>query len=432
MTDGPSLIVGYDTRFLSEKFAALASELLASHGIHCYLSKEAVPTPAVAFEIRRRKTQGALNFTASHNPPEYNGIKFSMPDGAPALPEITQKIESQIENPTAAQLPEKSAPIESVDLRPAYLEDLAHKVNLDAIKSAGLKIVYDPFYGTGRGYLDGILRNAGIEVETINDHRDVLFGGHPPDPDEEYLEPLKDTMAKKGAHLGLATDGDADRFGIMDEGGAFIQPNYILALLLDYLMESRPWATEKGWGGGVGKSVATTHLLDAVAGFYHIPVHETPVGFKYIGELIEEDKIVLGGEESAGLTIRHHVPEKDGILACLLVAEMVASRRKPISVQLQDLFRKVGSYYPSRLNVTLTENLKKEFTERSRQEYSSWEGRRVAKTVRTDGLKLIFEDGSWVLFRLSGTEPVCRIYCEAPTQKELQELAETARRFLLG
>jgi len=436
----PSLIVGYDTRFLSEKFAADAASLLASYEIDCYLSAEAVPTPAIAYEIRRRRTQGGINFTASHNPPEYNGIKFSSRDGAPALPEVTRQIEAYIEAMSEAAT-ENSVPAivgggpasgGTIDLRPAYLEDLARKVNLDLIRSAGLRLVYDPLYGTGRGYLDGLLRHSGIEVTTIHDRRDVLFGGHPPEPAEEYLEPLKQAMAKHGAHLGLATDGDADRFGILDEGGAFISPNHILALLLDYLRESRVWATEENWGGGVAKSVATTHLVDAVAGFHGIPVYETPVGFKYIGELIEQDKIILGGEESAGLTIRDHVPEKDGILACLLVAEMVASRGKPLAKQIQELFRKVGSYYPSRSNVTLTETVKSRFTERSKQEYSSFEGRRVVKTIRTDGLKLVLEDGSWVLFRLSGTEPVCRLYCEAPTQKGLEELAESARHFLFG
>jgi phosphomannomutase len=197
-------------------------------------------------------------------------------------------------------------------------------------------------------------------------------------------------------------------------------------------VESRPWLKEDGWRGGVARSVATTHLLDAVAKHHNLPVYETPVGFKYIGELLEEDKIVLGGEESAGMTIRHHLPEKDGILACLLAAEMVASRRQPLSQQLQALFQRVGSFYPQRWNVPLTETLHKRFSEKIQQEYSSLEGRKVRKTQRTDGLKLIFEDGSWVLLRLSGTEPVCRLYCEAPTQKGLEELAAAGRRLLLG
>jgi phosphomannomutase len=178
--------------------------------------------------------------------------------------------------------------------------------------------------------------------------------------------------------------------------------------------------------------VATTHLIDAVAKHHGLPVHETPVGFKFIGELIEQDRIILGGEESAGMTIRGHVPEKDGILACLLTAEMVASRQAPLRRQIDDLFRKVGSYYPGRWNVPVTETLKKSFAERSQREYSSFEGRRVLQTQRTDGLKLILEDGSWVLFRMSGTEPVCRLYCEAPSEPQLEELGQAARHFLFG
>jgi len=428
----PTLLVGYDTRFLSEIFAERTAQLLASHGIAALLSEETVPTPALAFEIRRRKTDGGINFTASHNPAEYNGIKFSTANGAPALPEVTRQIESAIANPPAASPPPAEASIERVDLRPAYLEDLARKVNLDLIRASGLRLVYDPLYGAGTGYLDQLLATAGIPVVTIHGWRDVLFGGHPPEPAEEYLPPLKQALTENGAALGLSTDGDADRFGILDQGGEFISPNHIIALLLDYLIESRPWARDPHWGGGVARSVATTHLIDAVAQHHGLPVHETPVGFKYIGELIEQDRIILGGEESAGMTIRGHVPEKDGILACLLTAEMVASREAPLRRQIEELFRKVGSFYPGRWNVPLTETVKNRFAERSRQEYSSLEGRRVQKTQRTDGLKLVLENGCWVLFRLSGTEPVCRMYCEAPSARQLQELAQAGRRFLFG
>jgi phosphomannomutase len=322
--------------------------------------------------------------------------------------------------------------VETVDLRPAYLEELARKVKLDVIRAAGLRLAYDPLYGAGMGYLDGALAQAGIPVVTIHGYRDVLFGGHPPEPADEFLQPLVQTMREHNSHLGLATDGDADRFGILDEDGRFIQPNHILALLLDYLIESRPWAKERGWQGGVARSLATTHLIDAVAKHHGLPVYETPVGFKFIGELIDKDRIILGGEESAGMTIRHHVPEKDGILACLLTAEMAAARRASLGQQIQELFRKVGSFYPGRWNVPLTETVRNRFAERSQQEYISFQGRRIAKVQRTDGLKLILEDGSWVLFRLSGTEPVCRLYCEAPTEKGLEELAQAARKFLFG
>ena len=425
-------MIGYDPRFLSETFAALAAEESARHGIRCYLSSDAVPTPAVALAIRLRKADGGINFTASHNPAEYNGIKFSMSNGAPALPEVTRRIEAEIAHPSAVAWPASPAPVEPADLRPEYLDDLAQKVNLDVIREAKLRLVCDPLYGAGRGYLDGLLERAGVQIVSLHGWRDVLFGGHPPDPAEEHLSELRQAMAESRAHLGLATDGDADRFGILDEGGAFVSPNHILALLLDYLIESRRWTADGAWPGGAAKSVATTHLMNAVAQHHNIPLYETPVGFKYIGELIEQDKIILGGEESAGMSIRGHVPEKDGILACLLTAEMVATRRMPLSRQLEELFRKVGSYYPGRWNVPLTEPVRIRFTERSREEYSFFEGRRVRKADRTDGLKLIFEDGSWVLFRLSGTEPVCRLYCEAPTQQGLEELAAAARKFLFG
>ncbi len=427
----PALLVGYDTRFLSETFAAQAAKILSSRGIDSYLSEQAVPTPALAYEIRRLRTDGGINFTASHNPAEYNGIKFSTSNGAPALPEVTRQIEQAIANSNDLPPPPQAGRIETIDLVPAYLDELARRVNLDVIRAAGLRLVYDPLYGTGVGYLDALLRQAGAHVVTIHGYRDVLFGGHPPEPAEDYLHPLHDAMQEQSAHLGLATDGDADRFGILDEGGTFISANHILALLFDYLVESHPWATEPGWKGGVARSVATTHLLDAVARHYGLPVHETPVGFKYIGELIEQDQIILGGEESAGMTIRRHVPEKDGILACLLTAEMVASRQAPLREQLRELFRKVGSYYPGRWNVPLTETVRNRFVERTSREYSVFDGRRVAKTQRLDGLKLILEDGSWVLFRLSGTEPVCRMYCEASTPEHLVELERAGRKFLL-
>jgi phosphomannomutase len=428
----PSVLVGYDTRFLSDVFAAQATELLSHHGVDCFLSSRPAPTPALAYEIRRRKAAGGINFTASHNPAEYNGIKFSTADGAPALPDVTRQIEAGIGRPAPDGSPAELGRVETIDLHPAYLDELARKVKLDVIRTAGLRLAYDPLYGAGAGYLDGALAQAGIPVVTIHGHRDVLFGGHPPEPAAEFLQPLARTMKEHNARLGLATDGDADRFGVLDEDGEFVQPNHILALLLDYLMESRPWARERGWQGGVARSLATTHLIDAVAKQHGLPVHETPVGFKFIGELIEQDRIILGGEESAGMTIRHHVPEKDGILACLLTAEMVAARGASLGRQLRELFRKVGSFHPGRWNVPLTETVRNRFVERSQQEYSSFQGRPIAKVQRTDGLKVILQDGSWVLFRLSGTEPVCRLYCEAASEKGLEELAQAAREFLLG
>jgi phosphomannomutase len=233
-------------------------------------------------------------------------------------------------------------------------------------------------------------------------------------------------MREMGADLGVATDGDADRFGVVDGDGTFIQPNYVIALLFDYLVETR------GWKNGVAKSVATTNLINALADFHKVPLYETPVGFKYIGALIDEDKIAIGGEESAGLTIRGHVPEKDGVIAGLLVAEMVASRGKSLGVQLKELFGKVGSFYPVRENFRLTAEVKAAFTEKMKADPTELGGRRVAQVVRTDGLKLILEDGSWVCYRLSGTEPVVRTYTETRNEKDMEALRAAAEKFVVG
>jgi phosphoglucomutase len=425
------VLVGRDPRFLGESFVAEAARVLAAAGVTPIIITEAAPTPAIAYAVREMKASGAINFTASHNPPEYNGIKFSTADGAPALPEVTGKIEAAIASLQSAGtvVPLADPPaggFETADVKPAFLKRLAELVDLPAIAKSGIKVVYDPFWGAGRGYSSDLLRQAGVTVETVHDYRDVLFGGHAPEPDDHLLGDAKAKMKEIGAQIGIATDGDADRFGIVDEDGTFIQPNYIIALLFDYLVETR------GWKNGVAKSVATTNLINALADFHKVPLYETPVGFKYIGELINEDKIAIGGEESAGLTIRSHVPEKDGVLAGLLVAEMVAKRGKSLGVQLQELFSKVGSFYPVRENFRLTPQVKTAFTEKLRTDPTELSGRKVVGIVRTDGLKLILEDGSWVCYRLSGTEPVVRAYTEARNLKDMEALKIAAEKFVLG
>jgi len=426
---GACIIVGRDPRFLGEAFCSLAAEILTRHGIRPLLASEAAPTPAIAFEVIRLQTDGAINFTASHNPPEYNGIKFSTPDGAPALPEVTKKIEAEIAAADSGGAPstaQTSTPAESrtIDVRPAYLTRLAEIVDLNSIKKAGLRIGFDPFYGAAREYPDRLLEQDGISVATVHNYRDVLFGGHAPEPDDHLLSMLRDKMREIKAHIGIATDGDADRFGILDQDGTFIQPNYIIALLFDYLVETR------GWRNGVAKSVATTNLINAIADKQKIELHETPVGFKYIGELIKQDKICIGGEESAGLSIRYHVPEKDGILAGLLCCEMVARRGKPLQQQLRELFGKVGSFYPRRENFRLTPEVKQKFTTKLSSEPREVFGHKVEQVVRTDGLKLVLDDGSWVCYRLSGTEPVVRVYAEARTAEGLDKLMAAAEKWI--
>jgi len=299
-------------------------------------------------------------------------------------------------------------------------------VDLPLIRTSGLKVLFDPLWGAGRGYSDEILRDAGVPVTTSHDTRDVLFGGHAPEPDGDLLNELRARMKTTGARIGIATDGDADRFGVVDEEGAFIQPNYVIALLFDYLVETR------GWKNGVAKSVATTNMINALAEHHGVTLYETPVGFKYIGELIKQDKIAIGGEESAGLSIRHHVPEKDGILAGLLCAEAVARRNKPLLAQIHDLFGKVGSFYPQRDNFRLTPEVKEQFTGKLKNDPAEFSGRTVKQVVRTDGMKLVLDDGSWVCYRLSGTEPVVRVYAEAKSEAGLKQLAADARNWIFN
>ncbi len=425
---GATLIVGRDPRFAGETFVDIAATILESYGIHPLVVAEPAPTPAIAWEVMRRKTDGAINFTASHNPPEYNGIKFSTPDGAPALPETTKAIEEAIvaadgdggAPPSGAQKTKR----ENIDVRATYLARLKEIVDLAAIKKSGLKVCFDPMWGAARGYSDTLLRDGGIECATVHDTRDVLFGGHAPEPDDHLLETLRQKMRETGAKIGIATDGDADRFGIVDQDGTFIQPNYVIAVLFDYLVETRQWRN------GVAKSVATTNMINALAEHHKVPLHETPVGFKYIGELIKADKIAIGGEESAGLSIRYHVPEKDGVLAGLLCCEAVAKRGKSIGAQLQELFGKVGSFYPIRENFRLTDEVKAKFTSKLSVHPQTFAGKKVAQIVRTDGYKLVLDDGSWVCYRLSGTEPVVRAYTESRSKEGLASLTKAAEDWI--
>ncbi|HLY92236.1 MAG TPA: phosphoglucomutase/phosphomannomutase family protein [Candidatus Angelobacter sp.] len=423
--DGARLIVGRDPRYMGERFVEIAAGILLAHGIKPLVIADPAPTPAISYEVIRSKADGAINFTASHNPPEYNGIKFSTPDGAPALPETTSAIEALIAgNGDAGSAVADKTAFETIDPKPAYLARLKEIIDLTLIRASGLKVVFDPLWGAARGYPDTLLREADVATATVHDTRDVLFGGHAPEPEGYLFNEMREKMKETGARIGIATDGDADRFGIVDEDGTFIQPNYVIAVLFDYLIETR------GWNNGVAKSVATTNLVNALAEHHAIPLYETPVGFKYIGELIKQDKIAIGGEESAGLSIRHHVPEKDGVIAGLLCCEAVARRKKSIGEQIKDLFGKVGSFYPQRENFRLTAEVKAQFTSKLQSDPAELAGRKVKQVVRTDGLKLVFEDGSWVCYRMSGTEPVVRVYSEARSESELQRLAAAAREWI--
>jgi phosphoglucomutase len=425
---GSGVIVAYDTRFLSEKFASEAAKILAFNGIQAYLCTRDVPTPCVSFETIRRKAMGAINFTASHNPPEYNGLKFSTSNGAPALPDITKQIEREIhlvqQKNERLDVYERSELIEEIDPKDRYLKELRQKVDVDIIRTARPRLAIDALYGTSRDYLDYVLLESGIELKIIHNYRDPYFGGFSPECSEKNLGDLRQVVTDEHFDLGLATDGDADRFGIIDDRNRFVPANTILGLLAVYLKRYR------NLPGGLARTVATTHLIDSIAKKLDVPLYETPVGFKYIGELILADKIAFGGEESAGMSIYRHLPEKDGILACLLVAEMVSRRGMKLSALIEEMHDEFGHFYSRRLDLKLTSQLKESLASKLDNPPTELDDLRVRDVNTTDGVKLIFDEQTWLLFRLSGTEPVARLYAEAPTPKDLKHLVEIGRRFV--
>lgn len=435
------VVIGYDTRFLSENFALESARILANNGIEVRFSDRDVPTPVVAFETIRTDAAAAINITASHNPWDYSGLKLSAGWGGSAPNEVTHSIEKAClliaEQPEAIKTTVKDAAvaeklIQRSDFRPAYFKHIKSLLQSKAFKNQRLKVVVDVLWGTGSGYLAAFLRDLGCDVEVLHDRRDVLFGGGGPDPSTGGLQTLVERVKKSKAHLGLATDGDSDRFGVVDAGGTIYSANEVLALLVRYLHLSR------GWTGTVAKSVMTTSAIDAVCRKYGLPIKETPVGFKYIAEIMRESESIMpsregeflvGAEESGGFTMRGHVPEKDGILACLLVAEMVAASKKSIGQLLADLYHDVGTFNTRRLNIKATPELVTAVKERfAHKPPVEIDGLHVRRIVDLDGFKFIFADGSWLGLRFSGTEPIVRFYLEgnsAPTLDRLQAAGET-------
>lgn len=437
----PSVIVGGDTRFLSEKFSEAATEVLCANGVKTYLCNRDTPTPVISFEIIRRKLDGGINFTASHNPFQYQGLKFSPASGGPATPEITRAIEMAAESPRlkvkTVDLKQAASAklLETVDPSRAYLKYVRSLVDGDAIKKSKIKTAVDILHGTARGYLDVLLEEYGAASAVMGLERDVLFGATgSPEPSRDNLKKLVETMKSQKLNLGLAADGDADRFGIIDEDGTFMTPNAVIAVLLWHLVKTR------GYKGLVARSVMTTHLIDRVAAHLGVEVVEKPVGFKYIGEVMVKENsaypskkgdFIIGGEESGGLTIRGHVPEKDGILACLLALEAVAVNRRPLKDTLAEIMSAVGAVYSDRLNFHLElrqmDSLRLRLAKSPPKEIG---GLTVKKTVTLDGHKFIFDDNSWMGIRLSGTEPVVRLYIEADKESKLRKLAGIGEDFI--
>lgn len=417
---GP-LIVGYDSRFLADKFAEEVVKVMEEAGIDCLLTERDTPTPIVAWSVIDKKAAGAVMLTASHNPAEYCGIKFIPHYAGPATESITSQLQENSNQELDFPGADKKGRVERFEPRQRYSRYIESFVDLDLIRRAKLKIVYDPMHGSGRGYLDRILP----VFETIHAERDVMFGGNSPEPSDEHLGELKKKVLEFSADAGLANDGDADRFGVVDEKGKFLHPNQVLPLLFYYLVK------EKGYSGAVVRSVATTHLIDRIAKQFKVKVYETPVGFKYIAELMMKEDIIIGGEESGGLSIKGHIPEKDGILAGLLVVEMLARWRKALSKIWEELVSMFGETYNTRLNLSLDETAKNKFMEKLQRESSKEiAGIKIEEMERLDGVKILLVDGSWVLARPSGTEPLVRIYAESDRQEKLAMIVESVEALL--
>lgn len=417
------VVIGYDTRFLSPEFAKCVAEVLNNNGIDVLIPKRDIPTPVAAFAALNWQSAGAIMITASHNPPIYSGIKYIPDYAGPATPEITNKIVENVlsleKNGIKIDETIKKGIIKEFDPTKKYFDFIKGRLELEKLSQCNLKIVYDAMYSTGRGFLDEILSSiTTCEIHTLHNYRDVLFGGSMPEPNVQYLNEMKEFILKNNYQLGLATDGDADRFGIMDEKGKFYTPNQVISLLLRHLVKNR------GFNGTVVRTIATTHLLDRLADYYELDLIETPVGFKYIGAVMRERDVVIGGEESGGLSILGHIPEKDGILANLLVVEMLAFENKPLSEIWKEMVNEL-EFEPSnkRLDLHFTQADKEAVMDLFRTNTPSKIGEhKVVKVKTIDGVQLILDDDSWVLVRPSGTEPIVRVYLETNGPKHLVQL----------
>ena len=423
------VILGYDTRFLGREFALATAEVLASNGLSPLLCNRDTPTPVIAHNIRARKALGGINLTASHNPAEYQGLKFSTSNGAPAPPEVTKQIEANIARLQAENWTFKTGVVGTYECRtfdpqPAYFRQIRKLINFNTIKKAKLKVAVELMYGTGRGYLDKLLLDAGAKITVFHDELNPLFGGHHPEPNAEGMAEASKFVRSGKAQLGLGLDGDADRFGIVDQDGTWLTPNQVLALALYHLKKNR------GWTGAVVRTVPTSHQVDAIAELLGVKVHETPVGFKYIGALMESEPIIVGGEESGGLSVKGHVPEKDGILACLLMAELVATERKSLGRILKELERQTGEFHTERINVAVPPEAKEQLLAKLRSGLKTIGDFPVQKFITTDGSKYLLPNREWVAFRASGTEPLIRCYIEAKSAKNLKKLRDACRALL--
>ena len=430
-TAGQGVIVGYDTRFGSERFAATIADVLVAEGVPAYLCQTWAPTPTISYNVIAHKAAGAIIVTASHNPPEWNGFKFKPDYGGSASPEIISAVEAEIHAVEAAgrqpDLPSgEQSRIELlsvIDPRPVYMNQLQSLVDVDRIRDAGLRVVSDPMYGAGIGYLPDLLDGGLTEVLEIHGERNPAFPGmRQPEPISHNLGELRDAVVRHGFGVGLATDGDADRVGGVDEEGRFLTPLQFFALLAFYMLEIR------GERGPLVKSITSSRMIDILGEKYDVPVYEEPVGFKYVGPRMMETDALIGGEESGGFGFRGHVPERDGVLSALFVLDAMARTGRTLSGLIDKLYETVGPHYYDRLDLEFPAERRADVLGSvATSQPAELGGVGVSDVSSTDGYRYTLEDGSWALIRFSGTEPLLRIYAEARSMERVQRLIGAGR-----
>jgi alpha-D-glucose phosphate-specific phosphoglucomutase len=429
------LIVGYDARFASENFAAAVAEVVAAAGIKVALTNVLCPTPVVSYAIIDRGAGGGVVITASHNPWNWNGFKYKPEYGGSASPDVVEQLEAPLPDLVGRAVPRmeledaKSAGlVELFDPRPAYIEQLRRLVDVQALKDAGLRVCYDAMYGTGAGYFDALLGGGRTQITELHGFRNPAFPGmHAPEPIARNLEEMASAMRGGSFDIGIATDGDADRVGIADEHGVFINQLQVFGLLAYYLLEYR------GERGAIVKSITTTAMVQRLGELYGVPVHETQVGFKFLGPKMMQENALLGGEESGGYGFRGHVPERDGILAGLYMLDFVARSGKRPAELLAELYAKVGEHHYDRIDITLRDGQRETIRKRAADARpDSVAGIKVTSIDTTDGYRFTLGDRGWLLFRFSGTEPLLRIYTEVVGDQSLVESVLAAGREIVG
>ena len=420
-------VIGFDTRFLSDRYAGDVARVLAANGFTVYLGQADVPTPAISFAVKQMGAVAGIMITASHNAPRYNGIKLKAAYGGSAKREQCRRVEVYLnDNEEQARGPNLMDYQQARDMKlihrfnpmPDYYDHLRELIDFDAIADNPQNIVVDSMYGSGRGAINGILQGTGCEVFEIRNEMNPGFGGVHPEPIGRYLGPLATAIGTGQGTLGLATDGDADRIGAMDERGNFVDPHKIMALALRHLVDVR------GLSGAAVRTVSTTRMIDRLADKYGVPVMETPVGFNHIADLMMTEDILIGGEESGGISFKGHIPEGDGVLMGLLLLEIVAKSGTTLHELVKDLLKEVGPAHYERTDLRLKRPVSKErMTQRLADAApSAIGGENVAKVATTDGCKYILADDSWLLIRPSGTEPVLRVYAEGRSPEMVEAL----------